>query len=96
MLAEHPDLPAADDVITVREELARGQTVGARQTERERERERERNALSVFSFPLPSCLTFFRTLFSRPNAVVLKKGRDPKLAHRSVLTGSRTREKYQC
>jgi len=64
MLAEHPDLPAADDVITVREELARGQTVGARQTERERER--ERNALSVFSFPLPSCLTFFRTLFSRP------------------------------
>jgi len=40
MLAEHPDLPAADDVITVREELARGQTVGARQTEREREREK--------------------------------------------------------
>lgn len=46
MLAEHPDLPAVNDVITLREDLASGQTVGARcslvLTAREKQREREK------------------------------------------------------
>lgn len=46
MLAEHPDLPAVDDVITLREDLASGQTVGARRllalTAKEKQREREK------------------------------------------------------
>ncbi|KAL6470010.1 hypothetical protein MHYP_G00211290 [Metynnis hypsauchen] len=53
MLAEHPDLPAADDVITPREELASGQTEGAQRslalrikTSRNRKRQQNKGAKS--------------------------------------------------